>query len=208
MGDYSNITKTGPVLSSSGATQLTRSGQAGEVISQDCHGRYTEATYRGQIFCASNIAAQVLSLNSTTATGLILSNPTGSTRLLVLNRVIVSLASLPAGSAPLILTGNTNAAGSATVHTTPLVPQCGLVGLGTTPIGKVDSAATIANATILRIIPGGPAATVAGSTALPPTIVHDVGGSIILAPGTCISLQCLTAAISVLATFEWEEIPQ
>lgn len=208
MSDYSNITRTGPITSADGATNIVRGGKAGETISQDAHGRYCEATYRGQTFVASNTAAQALSLNSTTATGLILSNPTGSGKLIVINKVIVALASLPAGAAPLILTGNTNPAGAATTHTTPLTPQSALIGSGATPVGKVDSAATIAAATIIRALPGGPAATVAASTTFPPVIIDEIAGAIILQPGTCISLQCLTTAISVVASFEWEEIPQ
>src|SRR6266404_1015959 len=122
--------RTGLITSTDGASNPPRSGKAGETIIQPAHGAYTEAAYRASVFIGTNIAAQVTSLNSTTATGLILSNPLGSNKLLVLQKVLVDLASLPAGAAPLILTGNSNPAGAATVHTTPLVPQCSLIGAG------------------------------------------------------------------------------
>lgn len=205
---YSNVVRTGPVTSSDGAINITRGGKSGEASVADAHARYTEANYRGQMFMACNTALQALSLNSTTATGLILSNPAGSNKLIVLQRILVALASLPAGGATLIITGNANTVGAATVHTTPLVPQSALLGSGISPVAKVDSAATIAAATIFRTIGGGPAATVAASTSFPAHINDEVAGEIILQPGTCISLQCLTTAISVMATFVWEEIPQ
>lgn len=199
--------RTGLITSTDGAINPPRSGKAGETIVQPAHGAYTEAAYRGNIFLGTNIAAQATSLNSTTATGLILSNPLGSNKLLVLQKVLVNLASLPAGAAPLILTGNTNPAGAATVHTTPLVPQCSIMGAGTSPVAKVDSAATIAATTIITVVPGSSAGTVATNVSFTPVIIYEVKGSIILQPGTCISLQSLTTAVSVIASFEWEEIP-
>jgi hypothetical protein len=198
--------RTGSITTTDGAVNPARSDKTGALVVTDAHGRYTEAVLRGNIFIASNSATQALSTNSTTATGLILTNPAGSTKNLALLRISVALASLPAGQSTLILTGNTNPIATAVTHTTPLTIQSALLGSQNKSSGLADSAATIPNATIIRVIPAGTAATVASSTAFPPMIDIDLGGEIILTPGTCISLQALTTAITVVASISWEEI--
>lgn len=198
--------RTGPVVSTDSAVNPCRSDKTGALVITDAHGKYQEAVLRGQVFVAANTAVQALSLNSTTATGLILSNPAGSQRNLVILRIQAALASLPAGQSSLILTGNTNPIATATVHTTPLVVQNCLVGSQIKGVGLADSAATLPNATIIKVIPAGTAATVAASTAFPPLVDLIIDGMIILTPGTSISLQCLTTAISVVASMEWEEL--
>ncbi len=198
--------RVGPSISGDGVINPARADKTGALVSTDAHARYQEAVLRGSVFTASNTAVQALSLNSTTATGLILSNPAGSGKNLVLLEVCVALASLPAGQSTLILTGNVNTLGAATTHTTPLVVRSSLVGGPPNAVGLADSAATIATATILRVIPAGTAATVAASTSFPPFIKDEIAGALILTPGTCISLQCLTTAISVVASMTWEEV--
>lgn len=200
--------RTGSIVSSDGAVNPARNDKTGALVVTDAHAKYQEAVIRGNVFIASNTAVQALSTNSTTATGLILSNPAGSGKNLVLLRVQVALASLPAGQSTLILTGNTNPLGTATTHTTPLTIQNALIGSGKNSVAFADSSATIANATIIKVVPAGTAATVAASTAFPPFINMDVDGLVTLTPGTCISLQCLTTAISVVASMEWEEVSQ
>lgn len=198
--------RTGPVVSTDSAVNPGRSDKTGALVVTDAHGKYMEAVLRGNVFVAANTAVQALSLNSTTATGLILSNPAGSQRNLVVLRIQAALASLPAGQSALILTGNVNPIATATVHTTPLVVQNCLVGSQIRGVGLADSAATLPNATIIKVIPAGTAATVAASTAFPPLVDLIIDGMIILTPGTSISLQCLTTAISVVASLEWEEV--
>jgi hypothetical protein len=194
------------ILAKNSNAQVTaRAEQTGATVTQDAHGRYQEAVLQGNVYTAANTAVQALSLNSATATGLVLSNPAGSGKNLVLLKVDVALASLPAGQSNLILTANTNPSAAATVHTTPITPKNCLLG-GATGVGLVDSAATLPVApTILKPITGV-AATVAASTSFPPLISVDIGGEYIVAPGCTISLQCLTTAISVVAGFTWEEV--
>lgn len=198
--------RTGPIISAEGAVNPARTSKTGALVTLDAHGRYQEAVVRGNVFLAANTATQALSLNSGTATGLILTNPAGSTKNLILLEVCVALASLPAGQSNLILTGNNNPAAAIVTHTTPLTVRNALMGSGLGAVGLADSAATIPNANIMRIIGGGTAATVATSTAFPPFIRDEIAGLIVLAPGTCISLQCLTTAITVVASMAWEEV--
>lgn len=198
--------QVGPQVLSDGSIQAIRQGRTAELVIGQAHGRYQEAVSRGNVFFAANTATQALSTNSTTATGLILSNPAGSGKNLVLLDLSVSIASLPAAQYALILTGNTNPIAAATTHTVALVIQNALMGNANNSVAKADSSATIANATIMRHIPGGGAATMASSISYPPFIRDELSGIIMLAPGTCISLQALTTAVTVLASIAWEEV--
>jgi hypothetical protein len=156
------------------------------------------------VFMASTMTAT--SVNSTTATGLILTNPQGSGKILKVMRISVAPASLPGGAATFVLVGSTVTA--AVTHTTPLTVYNSALGSGVAAVGLADSAATLPNATLLGFIPGGPAASVAASTSFPAFIKDDVYGAINLLPGTCLSVQTLTTAITAGITFVWQEVNQ
>lgn len=205
--DITALLNVGPqaVRAAEGSGLDFRCGVTGDAIASQLNPRYCELTYRGYVFTACNTASQALSLNSTTATGLILTNPAGSSKNIELLEVCVALTTAPAGAAPLILTGNLDITKAAVTHSTPLVIQNAYLGIPANTVAKADSAATIPNATIMRAIGGGPVATGSVHTAF---IKDDLGGAIVLVPNTCISLQCLTTAISVVASFTWAEIPQ
>ena len=89
----------GPSSAGSGIQNL-RGGASGEVVVQELHGRYYETAARKAIFAGANTAGVTTSAGfATTCTGLILTNPTGSTVNLVLNKV--SYAALVAQTAAL-----------------------------------------------------------------------------------------------------------
>lgn len=179
-----------------------RYDRLGNLVNADSLGVYYEAAFRGRLFFASNTASQALSLNSTTATGLVLTNPAGSGKNLVLIQLNVALLTAPAGIASLILTGSTTAV--PTAHTTPLVVNSGIFGKTGSAAGLADSAATMPTLTIFRPVGGGPVAT---GTTTSPQIQDNINGQISLGPSSCISLQCLTTAISVIASLSWIEVP-
>lgn len=168
-------------------------------------GKYTDQVLQGRVFTACNTGAVALSLNSTTATGFILSVPVTATVNLVILQASIALATAPAGAAPLIWTGNLlTTAEAATTHTTPLTVKNCLIGSTVTGSGKADSAATVPTPAAIRAIGGGP---VAGSSITPPYINEMIDGAIILTPGCCISIQCLTTAISAVISVVWREDP-
>lgn len=199
--------QAGPVgIGKTGVANALRVTSTSELAVSDAHGRYQEAVLQGGVFVGGNPAAQALSLNVAASTGLILTNPLGSGKLLVILEVCIAIASLPAGQAAFILAVNNNPAAVAVVHTTPIVPKNALIG-GAAGAGLLDSSATLPVApTVVRAIGGGPAATVAASTSWPAMIKDEIAGAIILKEGTSIALQALTTAISVVASITWEEI--
>lgn len=192
----------GPATVNDGAVfRGPRLDRKGSTVTADSLGVFYEETYRGNLFFACNTASQALSLNSTTFTGLALTNPASSGKYLILIQLNVALLTAPAGISSLILSGNLTT--PITTHTTPMTVQPGLIGRAASAVGLVDSAATTPALTILRPVGGGPVAT--GSVTAP-FIQDNINGQIVLAPGTFIGLQCLTTAISVIASLSWIEV--
>ena len=169
--------------------------------------QYYNAVRSGNTFFVTNSSAQALSVNSTTATGIILFNPGTSGVNLAIMEVSVALASLPAGASAVCLTGGTQ---STTVTQTTTNVANGVVnayiGGGVAAKATVGSSATIATAKIMRVIPLATAATVAASTSFPPFARDVVNGSLVIPPGNVCSLQCLTTAVTVWGQITWQEI--
>lgn len=197
--------RVGPIVATDGTVQVARSDKTGAQVVTDGHARYQEAVLRGNVFLASNQAGVALTVGiSTTSTGLALSNPPNSGKNLVILDLIIAPTTAPAGIATIGIEAVVVPTAVDSTHTTPLTPRNALVGNTSTPVGKTDTAATLAATPIaIRAVPGGPVATGGIST---PFIRDEIAGAIILAPGTALSLFCLTTAISVLATIVWEEV--
>ena len=192
-----------------GATMVPRFDSQGGLFVSLTGGEYAEMVATGQVFIAALQGTQALSVNSTTATGIILTNPEGSGINAEILEVQVALASLPSGESALILTGQpTRATGAAPVsHTTALPVHNALLGSRAVGYCKADSAATLPAALIHYTLGAGVAASVAASTAFPPFVQARIGGLVTLGPGTCTSLQALTTAITVVGHIAWRERP-
>ena len=169
--------------------------------------QYYNAVRAGNTFFVTNSAAQALSLNSTTATGIILYNPATSGVNLAILEVQVQMQSLPAGASATILTGGAQTT-TVTQGTTNVANGIlnAYVGAGGTSKATVGSAATIQTTIIRRIIPVGTAATVAASTGFPQFAKDAVNGALVIPPGNVISLQGLTTAATVIGQITWQEI--
>jgi len=84
--------RVGPQTNNDGATPQARLTKFGSLLTDQAEGRYYEETYRGNVFFASLQASTTFTLfGTTTATGLILSNPAGSGKNLVLLQVAYAL---------------------------------------------------------------------------------------------------------------------
>ena len=200
--------QVGPRYVSDGATTDLRLDRSSAQVITDGHGRYVEAVYRGTIFTVSNTAAAALSNASTTATGLILSNPAGSGKNIFLLEVTFIQTSTAAASANagITLAANINPVATVVTHTTPITINPGLLGGTAASIAKADSAATLPAApTIVRAI-WQPSVSATATTGIPPFIKDDIGGAIAISPGCTLSLSAL-GAVSGIATFTWEELP-
>lgn len=202
------VLAVGPALAASGANLAQRSGNLGDAIVSELHGRYYEQTLRGNMYGGA-ITGQVTTVGlATTYTGLCLSNPVGSGVNLVINKVgIAFLVAFAAAAAVGIMVGY-NASTNVT-HTTPVTPHnkgnANLAG----GKGLLDSSATLPTAPIVDTI------LLAGLTGAittapdSPDGVFDLEGSIILQPGgyAAIYTSTVSGAASGAFSFSWEEVP-
>lgn len=156
------------------------------------------------VFVAANQAGQALSTAlSTTQTGFTLSNPANSGYNLVILQIRVAFTTAPAGIATVVAAANVNPIAAAVVHTTPLTVRNAKIGGGAASVAFADSAATLPVAPVVVRALGGPVAT--GSVSQP-QVVDDVNGAIVLTPGTALSINCLTTAISAITSVTWREV--
>jgi hypothetical protein len=184
-----------------------RQGNLGEQIMQELHGRYYESCYRRAIYHAA-IAAQVTSVGLTAAhTGLVLSNPVGSTVNLVVLKFGWGFTVVFAAVAGLGLAVGYNA-GTNVTHTTPVTVRSNFVGVGASGTGLVDSSSTMPTAPTLHTIVG--AGLTGAVTTTPMTVgLLDLEGSIILPPGAYLATytSAVCAASSGYFSYSWEEVP-
>lgn len=170
-------------------------------------GWFREQARLGKLFHSCSTGAVTLSTVSATCTGLVLSNPIGSGKLLVVKRASFVPSTAPAGAAVVGLAISAKVEPVEVVHTTPAVIH-NAIGTGSdknSGVAKVDSSATL-NAAPVWLRPLG--AVVAASSISPSSYKEDIDGEIILPPGTNLSFSYLTTAAVGIAAFTWAEIDQ
>lgn len=202
-----------PSAAANNAIVNGRSGQLGDAIVSELHGRYYETTYRGNSFLLSVSTAAAVTAYTGSAAGtpmLALFNPVGSGRNAVINKAAVAnvVAASAAGTVTFALYfGATAAITQATV----VVPwsmntqlQSGSVMTGFRNVALTSGSA----ASNLIPLASYYWATAAGA-ALVNNGVVDLEGSVIIPPGSYVALggsAALTSATWV-GSLQWEEVP-
>lgn len=202
-----------PSAAGNNAVVNGRSGQLGDAIISELHGRYYETTYRGNSFLLSVSTAAAVTAFTGAAGGtpmIALFNPSGSGRNAVLNKVSVGnvVAASAAGTVHFGLYFGTTAAITQATTTTPWSMgtqlQSGSVVTGFRNVALTSSSA--ANNMI-------PLATYYWATAAGAALVTggpmDLEGAIIIPPGAYAALggsAALTSATWV-GSMQWEEVP-
>lgn len=161
----------------------------------------------GQVFTACNqSAATVTLINTTTATGFILSNPYGSTKKMLLVDLTFAYTTVPAATAVLFIAMSSAPSSTNVVHTTPItVYGADGSGVATNAVGKADAAATTPAVPVYSRIIGYSPTTPATTGALSWT---DRGeGSLIMVPGTYIQVSYITTAPVGITSATWIEVP-
>lgn len=161
----------------------------------------------GQIFTASNQAgATVTLINTSTATGFILSNTWGSARKIVLLNLQFGYTTVPTATALVFIAVSIAPTPVAVVHTTPLVVY-GADGSGATinTAARVDSSATTPNLPVytrqLGYSPTTPATAGLG------VFSYSGEGDIVLQPGSWLQVSYITTAPVGITNATWAEIP-
>lgn len=195
--------QVGPRVVSDGSENPARTERSGALCTSDAHGKYQEAVYRGNVFFAANQAAVTFSvgLTTTTAIGLILSNPPGNTKLVVPLQVEFVNTGVIVGVAGLSVSPYS---ATAVVHTTALTVRNAYLGQGPSASAQADQGSTLPAAAVtwkfLYSVLSTNTAVISQAT------IYDLGGSLILGPGTACAVVA-SAAITGFAGITWEEIP-
>jgi len=199
--------RTGPVVQADGSYGYGRQDRTAALVTTDAHGRYQEGTARGAIFMAANSANQALSVANATATGIILSNPFGSGKNLILLEAIAVIDVAATAMGAIALFANVNPVAAATTHTTPLIVRPTLLGSTNTTVGLADSSATLpATPVIVRPLMGVYWIT-ANAAVVNFTVKDEIAGALAIAPGCAVSIQAVTTAVTGLFSLTWEEVP-
>lgn len=189
-----------------GTTPTLRQGQLGEMVVQELHGRYYETAYRRNQFFAATQSGQTSSAGLVTGyIGLALTNPTTSTVNLVLNKVGWGVNAAPAAVMMVGLAFNTST--TAVTQTTAVTTRNCFLG-GATSQGLVSTSVTFPTAPVISHILGV-IDTGAVTTVIHQTNFVDMEGSIVMPPGSyiCLYTSTASAATSLFASFQWEEVP-
>jgi hypothetical protein len=182
------------------------SNSLAQIVTQ-AHGRCHEAASRGALFAASLQAGTALGTALTaTAVTFTLYNPAGSNVLLSIQNCAVGITTAPAGSAVIVYASNHNVAAAVPSSVTALASGIRTMPLGTGSGGRgiVYSAATLPAAPVAVRVHSTILAT--GSTA-GAILNDDVGGAIVLAPNSAVTIQSIGTAVSGIVSMTWEEIP-
>lgn len=193
-----------------GVTFPMVAGPQGDQLTSQLHGKYFEQARRSNLFFAG-ITGQVTTVGlATTYTGLCLSNPVGSGKLLIVDRVSYAfLVAFAAGSAVGLMVGY-NATTNVT-HTTPVTVRSSRInGSFANPaaVGLVDSSATLPTAPVVHsLFDAGLTGAITTVPKAGPNVV-DLEGMIVLDPGAYCAIYTSTAsgAASMAAAFQWHEI--
>jgi hypothetical protein len=202
-----------PAAGANNAILNGRSGQLGEAIVQELHGRYYETTYRGNSFLLSVSTAAAVTAYTGGAGGtpmLAIFNPIGSGRNAVVNKVSIGsvVAASGAGTVAFGLYFGTTATITQATTVTPwnmaTQLQSGSVMTGFRNVALTSSTAA-SNAVALASYYW---ATAAGVGNVSPAVT-DIEGAIIIPPGSYLALGGSAALTSAtwIGSLQWEEVP-
>jgi hypothetical protein len=194
----------------SGLTAAMALGPQQDALTSKLHGDLYEAVARKISYHGANQAGQTTTVGlATTYTGLCLSNPNGSGKNVVINRVgYAFIVAFAAGAGVGLMVGYS---GTDVTHTTPGSPRSNFIdaNYGTAGVAKIDTAATLPATPVVHTL------FASGLTGAITTVPHvgpnfiDFEGGIILPPGGFAAIYTSTASGTngMLASFAWEEVP-
>ena len=203
----------GDQLGGIGTNPPVRQGYTGELSVGDRHGRYMEATLRGNVYSVTFAAAALAVASATSAGAFLLNNPAGSGKNLVLQDIQATMtANTPVATGTAIVLGAiVNPVFSALG--TAVTPFSTLVGSGNKSVAAAYPSGTYA--VLPSITPsglrqvGGWYIDLAASESIAYTR-DEVAGMVVVQPGCAVNLYGLggtPADLSITATMVWEEVP-
>jgi len=156
----------------------------------------------GQMYFACNQANKATTALSTTATGLILYNPWGSGKKLVIADARFAFSAVPTAAGAVMLSmGNTPSSAATPAGTADVIWAADGSGVSTKSVARVFTIATT-NVVNVYVAP----MAVAGSTTASIAMADIPEGGIIVAQGNYIMFSHVTTVATGIGSFLWAEI--
>ncbi len=180
-----------------------RSGNGGHQVVQDGLPRYAQAVLDGNVYIGANTAGVATqgSMSATTPP-LTLYNPIGSSVALVLLNFTAGVTVAPGGAATIALALNTLGAAAPSSVTLATIVNAN----GTTPGAPRGQCYRIATLAAAPLAVRWSATFDATGGISAHSIADDIAGGLVLLPGACLSVQSLTTALTLVASFTWQEV--
>jgi len=199
--------RVGEISSAPGSLNPLVTDDMGSLLIAQSSGAYATAVKKGNVYSGANQTGCVWTVGlATTNTGLCVTNPIGSGKNMVILKAGFSERVAPAGIQDVWLAG-----GSSTTAVTQSVagtPRNMLVGSPNAAVGLVATGATLPAAPVylLPLIGGKTSAALSVASTI---AVVDVGGLIVMAPGSYLIIATFTvgAAVGQMGCIVWEEVP-
>ena len=202
--------RVGEITAASGSVNPLVTDKTGSTLIAQSAGKYASAVAKGNVYSVANQAAtdwtdELAAIH----TGLGLTNPTGSGKLLVILSAGLSHRVAAGGAVikDIWLAGASHA--TAVTHTTPGVPVNMLIGAAAANAGLADVSCTFPS-DLIYLMPLLGSNTVAILPTTGTICTVDVGGAIILKPGAYMAIVVLEggAGADMMGNLVWEEIDE
>lgn len=161
---------------------------------------------QGKVFTAANVSEKSVIAVTTAMTGLILWNPSGSGRKLIIVDAGFAWTTVPVARQNIgiaVMTANNAVPTSLTAAGSPASSADGAGNVG---VGVAWDAATLPAAPVARRWLGG-AAWISGASVGPYFFVDRIDGSLILVPGSAAAFTVVTTTALGMASLTWAEVP-
>ena len=168
---------------------------------------FLEQARLGKMFSASNQAAATVTLiNTSTATGFILSNPWGSGKKLVLKDAMFAYTTVPVATAILFLAQSIAVSTVAHASVTALNVYNVDGSSVNASAARAYNASTTPNLPVYSRILGYAPTTPATTGAL--SFKDEVNGAMVLVPGTYVQVSYITTATVGITYMSWAEVDE
>jgi hypothetical protein len=206
------IGQTGPVASGAPGIPVRQSNY-GDLIISELNGRYYEQSVRGNVFVACQTAGTTAIALTTGGATFTLSNPNNSGKNLVLLDLVLTIEAQTANTQQVSFYLAGAVMGATQTYTTKLTPYSNLiVGTAASPTGVPAVSTTFSGTAVpIRYICSiSQAATATTGVVTICSVKDDIGGAVIVPPGSYVGIYGLTgttiADATIAASLTWAEL--
>ena len=200
--------RVGEISAATGSVNPLVTDTIGSLLVAQGAGDYATSVAKGNVYSGANQTGCVWSVGlHKTNTGLALTNPVGSGKNLVILKAGFTERVVPGGIQDVWLAGGSST--TAVTHSVAGTPRNMLVGQAAANVGLIDTGATLPDDPVylLPLIGGKTSAALSVASTI---CVVDVGGLIVMAPGSFVIIATFTvgAAVGQMGCIIWEEIDE